>query len=411
MPVLLEEDRQRKLPQMYTVKQKFDRTKLDNIKEAIKLEFNQDFIREENIKEKKIALAVGSRGIKNLQTIIKTTIDKIKAFGGKPFIISAMGSHGKGTESGQRKVLEGYGITEESLNVPIVTKTDVVKLGKTKRGLDIYFDKIACEADLIVPINRIKLHTDFSGPLQSGLCKMLVIGLGNHIGCSSVHEQDPSLFAEIIEEAASIIINKTNVGFGLAIIENAYDETAKVRLIPSKTMIEDEKKLVKIARDNMPYLRIPEIDVLVVEEIGKDISGAGFDPNILGRSPLLKTSLLPIPRIQRMVLLDVTKASYGNGIGVGLFDIITRNVFGKLDLEAMYTNAVACKCIDDVKIPLITENEDDAIKVALKACRDICRDNPKIVKIKNTSELEYIQVSKSLMGHVKKDKMLSVFLA
>ncbi len=145
----------------------------------------------------------------------------------------------------------------------------------------------------------MKLHTDFSGPLQSGLCKMLVIGLGNHIGCTSIHEQNPSLFAEIIEEAASIIIDKANVGFGLAIIENAYDETAKVQLIPSECMIEMEKELVKTAKDHMPYLRIPEIDVLVVEEIGKDISGAGYDPNILGRSPLLKTFLLPVPKYKK----------------------------------------------------------------------------------------------------------------
>ena len=411
MPILLEEDMQRKLPKMHTIKQKFDKSKLDNIEEAIKLEFKRSFIKEKNIEGKKVAVAVGSRGIKNLQTIVKTTIDQIKAFGGRPFIISAMGSHGRGTESGQREVLEGYGITEESLNVPIITKVDVVKLGKTKRGLDIYFDKTAYEADLVVPINRVKLHTDFSGPLQSGLCKMLVIGLGNHVGCSSVHEQDPNLFAEIIEEAASIIIDKTNVGFGLAIIENAYDETAKVQLIPSETMIEDEKELVKMAKNNMPYLRIPEADVLVVEEIGKDVSGAGFDPNILGRSPLLKTFLLPIPRIQKMVLLDVTEASHGNGIGVGFFDVITKNVFDKLDLEAMYTNAIACKCIDDVKIPLITEDENEAIRVALKTCRDIDRDNPKIIKIKNTLELEYIQVSEALMEYVDRDDMLSVFSA
>lgn len=409
MPILLEEDIQRKLPQMYRIKQKFDKSKLENIEEAIRTEFKQDFIKEKSIQGKRVAVAVGSRGIKNLFIIVKTTIDEIKAFGGKPFVISAMGSHGKGTESGQREVLESYGITEESLNVPIITNTDVVELGKTKRGLKVYFDKTAYEADLIVPINRVKLHTDFSGPLQSGLCKMLVIGLGNHIGCTSIHEQDPSLFAEIIEEAASIIIGKANVGFGLAIIENAYDETAKVQLVPSECMIEIEKELVKIAKDNMPYLRIPEIDVLVVEEIGKDISGAGYDPNILGRSPLLKTYLLPVPKIQKMVLLDVTEASHGNGIGVGFFDVITKNVFEKLDLEAMYTNAIACKCIDDVKIPLITANEDEAIRVALKTCRDIDRDNPKIVKIKNTLDLEYIQVSKALIEYVEKDCMLSIF--
>ena len=237
---------------------------------------------------------------------------------------------------------------------------------------------------------------------------MLVIGLGNHIGCSSIHEEDPDDFASILEEAARIIISKANIGFGVAILENAYDETLMVEAIPSETMVEREKELVKIAKANMPTLMIPDIDVLVVEEIGKNVSGAGYDPNILGKSSVLKKFVLAVPQIKRMILLDITKESHGNGIGVGMFDIITRNVYEKLHLESMYANAIACKCIEDVRIPLITDSEDEAIKVAIKVCRGLDKDNLKIVKIKNTLSLEHIYVSEALLEVVKQNNQLSV---
>lgn len=410
MPLLLEEDLKLKLPKMYKVKQSFNNNKLENVVDKLKQEIHKDIIRNKIYPGQKIAVAVGSRGIKNLYIIVKTVIEELVKLGACPFIVSAMGSHGNGTENGQREVLESYGITKENLGVDVITTVDVIKLGETSKGFNVYFDKTAFEADMIVPINRVKLHTDFVGELQSGLCKMLVIGLGNHIGCSSIHEEDPDVFANILEEAANIIISKAKVGFGVAILENAYDETLMIEAIPSESLIRREKELVKISKENMPTLMIPDIDVLVVEEIGKNISGAGYDPNILGKSSVLKEFVLEVPNIKRMVLLDVTNESHGNGIGVGMFDIITENVFKKLHLESMYANAIACKCIEDVKIPLITKTEEEAIRVAVKACRNIDRDKLKIVKIKNTLELEYIYVSEALLDVVNENKRLSVII-
>lgn len=408
MPILLEEDMNLKLPEMYKVRQSFSGEKLEDVRGKVRDELHKAEIRNKILPGQKIAVAVGSRGIKNLFLIVKTIIEELKALGACPFIVSAMGSHGNGTEEGQRAILSGYGITKESLGVEIVTAVDVVKLGRTSKGLDVYFDAAAYKADLVIPVNRVKLHTDFSGDLQSGLCKMLVIGLGNHIGCSSVHEEDPDMFAELLEEAASIIIANANIGFGMAVLENAYDETLMVEAVLSENMICREKELVRIAMQNMPRLMIPDIDILVVEEIGKNISGAGYDPNILGRSSVLKKYVLEVPRIKRMILLDVTAESHGNGIGVGLFDIITKNVFEKLDLQAMYANAIACKCIEDVKIPLIANSEDEAIKVAVKTCRGIDRDNLKIVRIKNTLSLEYIYISEALLNVVNSSNRLSL---
>lgn len=406
MPMLLDEEYEYKLPIMHKVRQVFRRETISDVGRVVRTELSREEIAGKVKPGMKVAVAVGSRGIRNLFQIVQTTIAFLKEQGAEPFIVSAMGSHGGGNEAGQREVLAGYGITEEKLGVPVVTTVDVVKLGETDKHIPVYFDRAAGEADLIVPINRIKLHTDFVGPLQSGLCKMLVIGLGNQKGCSAIHEEDPDSFAETIEAAARIILEKTRVGFGVAVMENAYDETTHIEAIPRECFVEREKELVKRTRENMPCIQIDDADVIVVEEIGKNVSGAGFDPNILGRSSVLKTYVLHIPKFQKMVLLDLTEESHGNAIGIGAFDVVTRNVFEKMDMESTYANSIACKCVDDVKIPLIARDEDEAVRVALKACRNIDREHARIIKIKNTLELEFISVSEALLDEVEKNPNL-----
>jgi len=408
MPILLKEDYEYVLPEMYKVKQCFESAPLADIEGTAIQELHKEEIRCKIKPGSKVAVAVGSRGIKNLALIVKTVISCIKEMGAEPFIVSAMGSHGSGTEEGQREVLAGYGVTEETMGVPVVTRVDVVQLGNTKSGIPVYFDEAAYGADLIVPINRVKLHTDFVAELQSGMCKMLVIGLGNHKGCSAIHEQEPEHFGEILEEAASMIIEKAPVGFGIAVLEDSYDNTSMIEAVPAEKLIEREKELVKIARKNMPYIMLDNIDVLVVEEIGKDISGAGYDPNILGRSPLLKTFVLHTPKFQKMVLLGLSKETHGNAVGMGLFDVITKNVFEEADLESVYANAVAVKSLEDAKVPLMAQNEEEAIRIALKTCRNIDWTNLRIAKIKNTLELEYIYVSKAMLDEVLKNSRLVI---
>lgn len=404
--MLLDEDYEYKLPIMHKVRQVFRRETISDIEGTVRAELAKDIISGKIKPGMRVAVAVGSRGIRNLFTIVRTTVDFLKEQGAEPFIVSAMGSHGGGNEEGQREVLEGYGITEAHLGVPVVTTVDVIKLGETEKHTPVYFDRAASEADMVVPINRIKLHTDFVGPLQSGLCKMLVIGLGNQKGCSAIHEEDPETFAATIESAARIILEKIPVGFGVAVMENAYDETTHIEAIAGENFVKREKELVKRTRENMPFIQIDKADVIVVEEIGKNVSGAGFDPNILGRSSVLKTYVLHIPEFQKMVLLDLTDESHGNAIGLGAFDVITQNVFEKMDMESTYANSIACKCVDDVKIPLIARDEDEAVRVALKACRNVDRENARIVKIKNTLELEFISVSDALLDEVERNPNL-----
>ena len=406
MPILLEEDLKYALPQMHAVRQTFLKPRLDRLEEHIEKELYKDAVSKKIKPGAKVAVAVGSRGIRNIDKIVRSVIEQIKNLGGVPFIVSAMGSHGGGTPDGQREVLRSYKITEESMGVDVITSVDVAHIGKTSRGIDIYFDTAALQADLVVPINRVKLHTDFVADIQSGICKMLVIGLGNHVGCTAVHEVNFDLFGETLLEGAQMIMERANIGFGVAILENACDETALIEAIPSEKIMEREKELVRIAKDYMPTLMIPDIDVLIVEEIGKNISGAGYDPNILGKSYLLNEFVLPVPRIKRMVLLDVTDQSHGNAIGMGIFDVITRKVFDKLDLAQIYTNAIAVKCPEDAKIPIIADTEEEALRVAIQVARDIDRDKLKIVRIKNTLELETIEVSDALLDCVAANEKL-----
>lgn len=410
MGVLLAEDWKYPLPQMFRIKQKFKagEIRIEDLENTIRSQLHQEAVRQKLKPGQKIAVAVGSRGIRNLPLIVGTIVSELKQAGCEPFVLAAMGSHGGGTEEGQRQILANYGIRPDTVNAPVYANTNVRQIGSTKNGIPVYFDEAALEADLVVVVNRIKLHTDFVGELQSGLCKMLVIGLGNQVGCSAVHEADPHEFAAVLEEAANIIIGKANIGFGMAIIENGYDQTALVEAVPAETLVGREKELVRIAKDYMPGLMVKEIDVLVMKEIGKNVSGAGFDPNIVGRSSVLDEYVLAVPAVKKMVLLDLTDESHGNGIGVGLFDVITRRVYEKLDLEQMYTNAVACKCTEDVKIPLIAACEEEAVRIAVKASRGIDPAKLKLVRIKNTLELEYVEVSAALLPELRNNPNVEI---
>ena len=409
MPLLLEEDLKRPLPKMYRVRQSFNKEHLEDIEGTVAREFAKAEIRSQVKPGMRVALAVGSRGIRNLSRIVKCVVDQLLALEAEPFIVAAMGSHGGGTLEGQLEILHTYGITQEAMGIPVVANNDVELLGSTSRGIQVYFDKLCLEqADLVIPINRVKLHTDFVDTIQSGMCKMLVIGLGHHKGCTAIHKADFSYFGDTLREATRLILSRAKVGFGVAIMENAYDQTLLVEAVPAGKMLEREAELVMLSRKNMPILMIPDIDVLVVEQIGKDISGNGYDPNILGKSFLLKEFVLPVPKIGRMVVLDVSPASHGSAVGIGIFDVTTRKLFDQLNMEAMYANDIALGCLDDCKIPLVAADEEEAIRVAVKVLQDNDPEKLKIVRIRDTLHMEEIQVSEDLLDMVKADPRLEL---
>ena len=409
MPLLLEEDLKRPLPKMYRVRQSFNKEHLEDIEGTVAREFAKAEIRAQVKPGMRVALAVGSRGIRNLSRIVKCVVDQLLALEAEPFIVAAMGSHGGGTLEGQLEILHTYGITQEAMGIPVVANNDVELLGSTSRGIQVYFDKLCLEqADLVIPINRVKLHTDFVDTIQSGMCKMLVIGLGHHKGCTAIHKADFSYFGDTLREATRLILSRAKVGFGVAIMENAYDQTLLVEAVPAGKMLEREAELVMLSRKNMPILMIPDIDVLVVEQIGKDISGNGYDPNILGKSFLLKEFVLPVPKIGRMVVLDVSPASHGSAVGIGIFDVTTRKLFDQLNMEAMYANDIALGCLDDCKIPLVAADEEEASRVAVKVLRDNDPEKLKIVRIRDTLHMEEIQVSEDLLDVVRADPRLEL---
>lgn len=395
------------LPNMYKLKQVFDNTKLESIPKATKLEVNKEEIKKSVRSGDRIAVAVGSRGINNLFEIVHSVVNELKALGAVPFVIPAMGSHGGATGEGQKKVLASYGITEESINAEIKSNMEVIEIGKTESGIPVYVDKHAAEADSIVVINRVKPHTDFKANYESGLMKMMGIGLGKHKGATTMHSYGFDQFFRVIPEVGSFVLKNCKIAFAIAILENAYDQTRKIEAISAKDIEKREKDLLEDAKGLLPKILAPEIDVLIVNEIGKDISGAGMDPNITGRTG----SGLPGfegPSIQKIMIIDLTKKTQGNACGIGLGDVTTKRLVNKIDFNYLYANSITSTVLSPAKIPVAMNNDREALVVALKTCNRITIPDSKIVRIHNTLELEEIMVSEAVYKQLKDHPCIEV---
>lgn len=408
MPILTEDALKLKLPKMIKVEQIFETQEVTNFARTIKEELHRQEIKPLIKPNMNIAIAVGSRGIYNLDNIVKNLIYYLKEMGANPFIVPAMGSHGGATAEGQREVLINYGIIEEKMKAPIKSSMEVVKIGETKNKVPVYVDKIANESDMIIPVARIKPHTDFEGKIESGICKMLAIGLGKHKGCSTLHSQGFDTFSRLIPEVGEIILKNTPIGFGLALIENAYDKTAKIKAVAASNVLKEEPILLEQAKKLMPKILVPEIDVLIVERIGKDITGAGMDPNIIGRTTKGKIEGFDGPSIQRIIVLGLTKVTHGNACGIGLADFTTKDVAKEIDCDSTYTNVIASGNPEAGRIPVAMNNEKEAIIAAIQCCYRIDKNNPKIVRIKDTLNLKTIFISENMSDYVFQNKRLKM---
>lgn len=396
-----------KLPQLVPIRQKFKVNKLEDISQAVGKEFAKEAVKKTIMPGSKIAIAVGSRGIVNLEHIVRETVTNIKKLGANPIIVPAMGSHGGATSEGQKKVLQEYGITEDKVRAPIVSSMETVKVGKTSQGVHVYFDKNAYESDGVIVINRIKPHTDYKGLYESGIMKMIVIGLGKHKGASYIHSMGFSQFNSIIPEAGKLILNKTNILFGIAILENALDETARIEAVPGNDILTREPELLTEAKSNMAYLIPRCFDVLIIEEIGKDISGAGMDPNIIGR-PGSGLPGFDGPSYQKLVVLDLTEKTKGNACGIGMADITTKTLVDKIDFNYLYTNSITSTVLGPAKIPVVMNTEKEAIVTAIRTCNMVDIQNAKIVFIKNTLKLDKIFVSKPLLKDINNSNNIEI---
>ncbi|MDD5204676.1 MAG: lactate racemase domain-containing protein [Desulfobacterales bacterium] len=384
-------------PEMIRIRQVLDVPRVENIEETVDRELGS--LNGLGIKRgDRIAVTAGSRGVANIVRILRRVVEKIREAGGEPFLVPTMGSHGGGTAEGQIDVLRSLGVTEESTGAPIRSSMEVVEIGKSRFGFPVLVDKYAAGADGIVVVNRIKPHTEFEGPIESGLMKMMAIGMGKHKGCFEVHRQTVQFgYREVIPEIGSMILGRLPILFGLGIVENVYDETALIRAVPASKILETEKELLSLAKNLMARLPFEKIDVLVVDEMGKNVSGTGMDTNVIGRIMFIGEKEPERPRITRIVVLDLTEATHGNGVGIGLADYTTRKLVEKLDLSVTATNAITAMTPEKGRIPLAMATDQEAVNAAFQTIGAVQPEEAKVVHIRNTLELGEMEISRALM--------------
>ena len=343
----------------------------------------------------RVAVAVGSRGITSIIELSRTLVGWLKAQGADPFIVPAMGSHGGGSAEGQVEVLESLGISEASVGAPVMSGMDTVHVGTTPNGFPVFTDRHASHADLVIPVARVKPHTDFRGDIESGPTKMLAIGLGNRRGAEAIHSAGLARLSQTIAEAGQIVARHLNVPFCVAIVEDAFESTAVVEVVPAESLAVREPELLELAREWMPYLPVPELDILIIQEMGKNISGNGFDPNITGR--FYDPRFVNGPEVQRLAVLDLTHETGGNATGVGMADIVTSRLAGKVDWHQTYTNEVTANTPVGARLPLVALDDEEAFAVAFKTLGSPPSSEVGLAWIKNTLTLSPLLVTVPLL--------------
>jgi Uncharacterized conserved protein len=390
---------------MVKVKNHFPVDSIDNIEEAVRETLGRDGTLNRIKADSSVAIATGSREIANITAIIRVLVKEIKKRGGSPFIVPAMGSHGGATADGQKEVLESFGITEENTGAPIKSSMETVELGLTGSGIPVYIDKNAFEADCIIPVGRIKPHTDFRGSYESGLMKMIAIGLGKQKGASVCHQLGLPDMSKNVHDIAKVSLKKANIIFGVGIIENAFHGTNKITAIPAESIEKEEPVLLLEAKSLVPSIPFKKVDVIVIDEMGKDISGTGMDSNVIGRSSTLGEWE---PYVERIVALDLTDKSHHNANGVGLADIITYKLFNKIGFEETYPNTITCAETKAVKIPVVMPNDELAIKCGIKTCTGIPSEGVRLVRIKNTLSMREFYISEALVAEAVGNRQVEI---
>jgi len=391
---------------MVEVQQKIPSPKIEDYVSAVR-----DELRKKNLYNKmkpgwKIAITAGSRGIAHYPEILATVVDEVKRAGGKPFLVPAMGSHGGATPEGQIQVLKSLGITSETVGASIHSSMEVDEIGRLDNNAPVYVDRTALKADGIIVVGRVKPHTDFKGKIESGLMKMMAIGLGKQKGAETIHWYKSEGYHKLIPAAAKLIMKKAPILLGLAVVENAYHEIAIVKALEPNEIEQEETKLLEKAKELLARLPFKEIDILIIDEIGKDISGEGMDTNVTGRFWIPGESDPKAPKIKRIVVLDLSEGTHGNAIGIGLADLTTKRVISKIDYDATFVNCLTEGSTETAKIPVFLPNDRDAITTAIRTCGPIDPRKAKVVRIKNTLELQRFWISESLAEVVKSNREL-----
>lgn len=389
------------LPAMFCVTQTFLRPQVADISGATRAELTNLRLDRAIRAGQKIGITVGSRGIQNLVPILHTTVDFIKELGGVPYLLAAMGSHGGGTERGQKEVLDSLGITEEALGAQILTCADCRIITYTPGGLPVFIVESALTMDGILVVNRVKTHTSFKGIVESGLVKKLVVGLGGPKGAQQFHGFGPGELPRLLVEIGETILAKLPILGGIGIVENAYEETAVIRGIDKNDLIAQESELLLYSKSLMPSLPVDTIDLLIVQEIGKNFSGTGMDTNIIGRARISGIPEPEKPCIKRIAVLDISEESHGNSTGLGLADFVTQKLVDKIDRQATYLNCLTSTFVTRAAIPMYFDTEEKLIEAALYSLSGIPPDKLRIVIIRNTLLLEECFVSETQLPELE----------
>lgn len=388
------------LPKMVKIRQRFDDTKLEDPLGALRAELAQPGRLDRIRPGQKVAVAVGSRGISRIAELTRTVVEELKRVGAEPFLVPCMGSHGGATAEGQVDVLRHLGIDEGAMGCPVRSSMEVVEIDNLENGLPVYADKIAAtEADAIVVINRIKPHTAFRGKIESGLMKMISIGLGKQKGAEACHQLGFKHMAENVPQMARILMQKLPISFGVGIVENAYDQICKIEVLPPDILEAREEELLVEAKDRLPKILFDQIDVLVIDYIGKNISGDGADPNVTGRYPTPYAH--GGPEVNKMVVLDLTHETQGNANGVGTADFTTRRLVDKTNWPVTYANGLTSTVVAPTKMATVLETDRDAIKAAVKTCNILDYSTCRLVRIQDTLHLGEIWISESMIADAK----------
>ena len=390
------------LPRMVHVRQRFATEQIEDLQGAIHAELTRVGLEKVVRPGMEVAITAGSRGISRIPEIIRTVADAVKAAGAAPFIVPAMGSHGGAVAEGQASVLRDYGITEESTGAPVRATMEVANLGTTASGATVFFDQNAYNADAVIVVARVKPHTSFRGPVESGLCKMIAVGLGKQKGAEQMHAHD---LAETIPQSAAIAIEKSNIVMGLGVVENGYDQPHTVRAALAEDIYETDRELQTLSKTLLPRVPFDELDLLIVDVMGKNISGAGMDPNIIGLNRGM--TMDRHPNYKRVLVRDLTPESHGNAVGIGHADFVTKRLADKINHYDLYMNALTANNPSVAKIPITLETDEIAIETAFKsACTGVAA--PRVVRIYSTLHLEYLLFSEALIPAAAENPALEI---
>jgi hypothetical protein len=384
-------------PKVVKIRQKFPRPRVENIEAALREQLGRGEISSTIKPGMSVALTAGSRGIAEIDEILRSLVEVLKEMEAEPFIVPAMGSHGGATAEGQVEILESLGVTEEFCGAPIRSSMEVVEIGETERGVPVYMDRIASEADGVVLVNRIKAHTDFRSSIESGLMKMASIGLGKHEQALALHGYGVEGIRDFMVEVADEVMESGHILFGVATVENAYDEPAIVEAIPAKNIHEREIELLAEYMDMMPALPVSDIDILYVDSLGKNYSGTGMDTNVIGRFRILGVEEPESPAVKYIVVGDVSEESHGNALGVGLADLTTQRLADRVERKAMNANVITSTFVERAKVPMVLASDEEALRTAIRCNWGVPPEETRFVRIPNTLHLEYLYVSENMV--------------